>query len=169
MNRRNTLAAISASLLFLSLAGPARDAAAQSAKSLVGSWALVSTDNVDASGKKTPIFGPNPRASLIFTSNGRYSLYISRASLPKFAARNREKGTADENKAVVGGVISHIGRYTVDEKDKTFTFHVEASTYPNWDGTTQKRPFTVFGEELRYTNAAASGGGRADLVWKRIK
>jgi len=97
--------------------------------------------------------GPNPRASLIFTSNGRYSLYISRASLPKFAAGNREKGTADENKAVVGGVISHIGRYTVDEKDKTFTFHVESSTYPNWDGTAQKRPFTVSGDELKYTNA----------------
>ena len=169
MNRRNTLAAISASLLLLSLAMPAGDAAAQGAKSIVGSWALVSTDNVDASGKRTPIFGPNPRASLIFTSNGRYSLYISRASLPKFAAGNREKGTADENKAVVGGVISHIGRYTVDEKDKTFTFHVESSTYPNWDGTAQKRPFTVSGDELKYTNAAASGGGRADLVWKRIK
>src|SRR5438309_12116156 len=43
MNRRNTLAAISASLLLLSLAMPAGDAAAQGAKSLVGSWALVST------------------------------------------------------------------------------------------------------------------------------
>ncbi len=70
---------------------------------------------------------------------------------------------------VVGGVINHIGRYTVDEKDKSFTFHVEASTYPNWDGTAQKRPFTVSGDELKYTNAAASGGGRADLVWKRVK
>jgi hypothetical protein len=169
MNRRNTLAAVTASLLFAALALPSGDAAAQGAKSLVGTWALVSTDNVDASGKRTPIFGPNPRASLIFTSNGRYSLYISRASLPKFAAGNREKGTADENQAVVGGVISHIGRYTVDEKDKTFTFHVEASTYPNWDGTAQKRPFTVSGDALKYTNAAASGGGRADLVWKRIK
>ncbi len=169
MNRRNTLAAITASLLLLSLALPANDAAAQGAKSLVGTWTIVSTDNVDASGKTTPVFGPNPRGSLIFTSNGRYSLFIARTSLPKFAAGNREKGTEDENKAVVAGVVSHFGKYTVDEKDKTFTFHVETSTYPNWDGTTQKRPFTLSGDELKYTAAAASGGGRADLVWKRMK
>jgi len=29
--------------------------------------------------------------------------------------------------------------------------------------------FTVSGDALKYTNAAASGGGRADLVWTRIK
>ena len=169
MNRRNTLAAISASLLLLSLAVPAGDAAAQGAKSLVGSWTVVASDNVDASGKKTPIFGPDLRGSLIFTANGRYSLTLARTTLPKFALNNRLKGTAEENKAVVDGSLSHFGRYTVDDKDKTFTFHVETSTYPNWDGTTQKRAFTVSGDELRYTTPAASAGGRADLIWKRVK
>ena len=137
MNRRNTLSAIAASLVLLSLALPAGDAAAQGAKSLAGTWTLVSTDNVDASGKKTPTFGPNPRGSLIFTSNGRYSVNIARASLPKFASDNRAKGTAEENQAVVAGSIAHFGKYTVDEKDKAFTFHIETSTYPNWDGTAQ--------------------------------
>ena len=53
MNRRTTLAAISASLLLAGLAAPAGDAAAQGVKSLVGAWTMVSVDNVDASGKKT--------------------------------------------------------------------------------------------------------------------
>jgi hypothetical protein len=168
MNRRNTLAATAASLLLLSLVLPTDNAAAQDAKSLVGTWTIVSTDNVDASGNKTPIFGPNPRGSLTFTSNGRYSLTLARTTLPKVAANNRLKGTAEENKAIVDGSLSHFGRYTAD--DKTFTFHVETSTYPNWDGTTQPRAFTVSGDELRYSNPAASGGGgRADLVWKRTK
>jgi hypothetical protein len=169
MNCRNTLAAIAASLLLVSLALPAGDTAAQDTKSLVGTWTIISTDNVDASGKKTPIFGPNPRGSLIFTSNGRYGLTLARSSLPKIAANNREKATAEENKAVVAGSLSHFGRYTVEDKDKTFTFRVETSTYPNWDGTTQKRSFAVSGDELRYTTPVASAGGRADLVWKRIK
>jgi len=169
MNRRNTLAATAASLLLFSLALPAGDAAAQSAKSLAGTWALVSADNVDASGKRTPTFGPNPRGSLIFASSGRYSINIARASLPKFASDNRIKGTAEENQAVVTGSLAHFGKYTVEEKDKAFTFHIETSTYPNWDGTTQKRPFTVSGDELKYGVAAASGGGRVELVWKRIK
>src|SRR6266571_198948 len=118
MNRRNTLAAISASLLLLSLAVPAGDAAAQGAKSLVGTWTMVSNDTIDASGKKTPTFGPNARGSLIFASNGRYSVNIARAGLPKFASDNRAKGTAEENQAVIAGSIAHFGKYTVDEKDK---------------------------------------------------
>jgi hypothetical protein len=169
MSRRDTLAAIAASLLFLSLALPAGDAAAQGAKSLVGTWTVVSSDTIDASGKKTPTFGPNPRGSLIFTSNGRYSLTLARTTLPKFAANNRLKGTAEENRTIIDGSLSHFGKYTVDDKDKSFTFHVETSTYPNWDATTQKRAFTVAGDQLKYVTPAASGGGSAELVWKRTK
>ena len=170
MNRRTTLAAIPASLLVASLALSAGDVFAQSAKSLVGSWTIVSSDTTDAAGKKVALFGPNPRGSLIFTADGHYSLLIARATLPKFAANARDKGTADENKAVVTGSISHFGKYAVDEKGKTFTFNVDSSTYPNWDGTAQKRPFTVSGNELKYTNPVASGGGGSvDLVWKRSK
>lgn len=169
MNRRTTLTAISASLLLAGLAAPAGDAAAQGAKSLVGTWTIVSVDNVDASGKKTPFFGGNPRGSLIFTSNGRYSIWVGAASLPKFASNNRAKGTAEENQAVVAGNIAHFGKYSVDEKDKAFTFRIESSNYPNWDGTAQKRPFTVTGDELKYGVAAGSAGGRVELVWKRAK
>lgn len=169
MNRRTALTAISTSLLLAGLAAPAGDAAAQGAKKLIGTWAPVSVDTTDASGKKTPSFGPNPRGSLIFTSSGRYSIWVGAGSLPKFASNNRAKGSAEENQAVLAGSIAHFGRYTVDEKDKSFTFHVETSTFPNWDGTAQKRPFTVSGDELKYTNPAGSAGGRADLVWKRVK
>jgi Lipocalin-like domain len=102
-------------------------------------------------------------------ANGRYSLTLARATLPKFAAENRTKGTADENQAIAAGSLAHFGKYTVDDKDKAFTFHVDTSTYPNWDGTSLKRPFTVSGDELKYTTDGASGGGTAELVWRRVK
>ncbi len=167
MNRRNTLAAITASLPLLSLALPAGDAAAQGAKSLVGSWAPVSAVSTDASGKKIDTFGPNPRGMLVFTSDGRYTLTIMSASLPKFAANSRAKGSAEETQAVVAGSIAHFGKYKVE--DKAIVFNVESSTYANWDGAPQKRPFTVSGDQLKYTVPSSSVGGTADLVWKRIK
>ena len=46
---------------------------------------------------------------------------------------------------------------------------IETATFPNWDGTEQKRAFTVTGDELTYTIPAASGGGTATTVWKRAK
>ena len=167
MNRPSTLAAVSASFLFLALPVCSGDASAQDKNALVGAWAVVSATTIDASGKRSPTFGPNPRGQLIFTPNGRYSLTLMSAKLPKFASGSRTKGTAEENNAVVTGSISHFGKYTVD--DKSFTFNVEAASYPNWDGIPQKRPMQISGNQLTYQVAAASAGGTAEVIWKRIK
>ena len=66
------------------------------------------------------------------------------------------------------GAIAHFGSYVVDET--TLTFHIATSTYPNWDGTEQKRAFKLAGDTLSYTVGDASvGGGAATLVWRRTK
>jgi hypothetical protein len=161
-------------LLALAIAAPfmasAPDALAQSAKSLAGTYSGVSFSVTDGAGKTTQIFGENPRAMLVLTPDGRYSAIVMRASLPKFAANSRVKGTPEENKAVVEGSIAHFGRYTIDEKDKSITFHVESSTFANWDGAPQKRPLTVKGDQLSYkVPTASTGTGSAEVIWKRIK
>ncbi|AJG20326.1 hypothetical protein RR42_m2954 [Cupriavidus basilensis] len=82
----------------------------------------------------------------------------------------RGKGTAEENQAIVGGSVFHYGKYVVDVKEKTITFNVEASTFPNWDGATFKRAFKVSGDQLTYTdNAPSDGSGAHDVIWKRVK
>ncbi len=160
MNNSTTLSAYSTLLLFAALALPAGNAAAEGAKSVAGTYTPVSN---------AP-FGDNPRGQLILGRDGHYSIILARATLAKVAADARDKGTAEENKAIVGGSIAHFGKYTVDAKVKTITFNVEASTFPNWDGTTFKRAFKVSGDQLTYTNNAPSGGGSAiDVVWKRVK
>ena len=83
--------------------------------------------------------------------------------------RHRMQGSPEEYKAVVQGTIAHFGRYTVNEVDKTITFHIETSTFPNWNGLEQKRPFSLVSDELRWTTPAASGGGSGEIVLKRAK
>jgi len=162
-----TIVCAAAAVLLLSASNPA---AAQSAKSLVGSWAPVSSTSTDAAGKKTDTFGASPRGMLVFTADGRYSLIITSASLPKFASNARTKGTAAENQSIVAGSIAHFGKYTVDEKEKTLTYHVQSATFANWNGQAQKRPFTMKGDQLVYKVAAPSTGvGTSELVWKRLK
>jgi hypothetical protein len=46
------------------------------------------------------------------------------------AANNRTAGTADENKAVVGGSIALFGTHAVDDDKKLVIFTVKASTFP---------------------------------------
>lgn len=160
---------IGATAAILGFALSSHVANAQDGKKLVGTWALVSNVATDASGKKEEVYGAKPMGQAIFTSNGRYAITITKPDLPKFASNNRLKGTADENKAIVGGVIAHFGSYTVDEKGKSFTLNVVSSSFPNWNGTAQKRPFSVSGDELKWNTPVASGGGSNDLTWKRVK
>jgi len=156
-------------LALLLILGVALPAAAQSLKSMAGTWTIASAQTT-RDGKTTDTFGPRPQGSMIIDANGRYSLMIISSGISKFASNSREKGTPDENKAVVAGSIAHFGRISVDEPDKSFTFHIEGGTYPNWNGTTQKRPFiTLSKDELSYGVAAASAGGSAKVVWKRAK
>jgi hypothetical protein len=144
-------------------------ALAQTAKDVVGTWDYVSAETVAPDGKRSPTFGPNPKGIVIFQADGHYALIVTRSDAPKFASNNRMQGTPEENKAIVQGSISHFGKYTVNEADKTITFQVKTSTFPNWDGIDQKRPFTLSGDELKYIVPAASGGGTAEIVLKRIK
>jgi len=170
MNYQKSFIASSAALAFAALAIPSGDTAAQGMKQVAGTYSAVSLNTTDAAGKKVEIFGPNPRGLLVLTADGHYSIVVMRATLPKFASNSRIKGSAEENQAVVAGSLGHFGKYTVDEKAKTITFHVDSATYPNWDKVPQTRPFTLKGGVLNYTVATVSGGtGTGSVTWKRVK
>jgi lipocalin-like protein len=165
MNRRLMLRFAVLGLGLPLFGGPAM---AQTAKDLVGAWTAVS-NTAEQGGRKSEPYGVSPQGMLIFEANGRYGLILSKRDVPKITSNSRTNGTAEENKAVVQGTISHFGTYSVNEADKSITFRIETSTYPNFNGTEQKRGFTLVGDELTYTVPAFSGGGTAIAKWKRAK
>jgi hypothetical protein len=155
MNRRYALGVIAAAVTAL-----AGNVAAQTTKSVAGAYSPVTVE----------AYGEKPRGQMILTPDGRYSIVLSRAEMPKIASGSRTKATAEENKAVVDGSIAHSGRYTIDDGGRSITFHIETSTFPNWNGTTQKRPLSVKGDLLIYTVAMPSAGGApSDVTWRRMK
>ncbi len=140
------------------------------AKEIQGCWSLVSIVN-EQDGKQIEVFGPNPRGSLIMTPDGRFSMILMNATLPKFASNSRTKSTAEENRAVVHGSIAFFGTYKVaGEKKHIVNLRIEGSTFPNWDGQEQQRTITVTGDEMKYVNPTpAIGDGINYVVWKRTK
>ena len=146
----------------------AQQKAANKAEQLMGHWTLVSVKN-EQDGKITDSFGPNPKGLFIFDRSGRYVVLQFRADLPKFALNSRDKGTPEENKAVVLGSLAHFGTYTVNEKEGSYTVRPEAATFPNWVGVEQKRFFSISGDELKIVNPAGSRGGTTTLILKRAK
>jgi len=135
---------------------------------LVGSWTFISSTTKLPDG--SPVWGSNPKGLTIFTQDGRYSSHIVRSDRPKFASNSRAKGTPEENKAAVLGSIASFGSYTVDEAKKTFTIRYDGSSYPNLEGTTQTRPVTIVGDELKVTNPSPSiGGAASEITYRRAK
>jgi hypothetical protein len=157
MNKRFILSLTATTALGLALYSSS--AVAQSVKDIVGTWTIASAE----------AFGPTPKGLLVFDANDRYSLMLMRPDLPKYASNNRTQGASEEYKAIGSGSISYYGTYSVSGSD--LILRVEYSSFPNWNGTEQKRTnFTLAGDELRYTNTAPSvGGSAAVLVWRRAK
>jgi hypothetical protein len=142
---------------------------------IVGSWTLLIIDGIQADGTKMPLYGPNPKGLIMFSADGHYSQQIMRDIRPKYAANDRLKGTPDEMKAAITGMNTQFGTYVIDEPNKTITFRIEGSSYPNWDGTTQKRTITALvGDEFTYTAMPGTivpslGLVRTEIAWHRLK
>lgn len=147
---------------------PLSNALAQTATSLAGSWSLVSL-TVAKSGSDVELLGPHPQGQLIFGSDGHYVLIVLNANLPKFASGDRQLGTAEENEKIARGNVAHFGTYSVDPADQVIVFHIQKSTFPNWDADVQRRPFTLVGDRLTYITPGSFGYGSSKVVWQRMK
>ena len=142
---------------------------AQTPDALRGTWTLVSSIT-DKDGVKTEQFGSGANGMMSLDADGRFMMTIIGPDLAKFASNNRSTGTSEENKTVVSKSIAMIGTYSLNPTDKTLTFRVDSATFPNWNGTEQKRSIvTASNDELKYMTATASSGGVGTVTWKRAK
>ena len=169
--RRLATAIFVAGLMFVGLSeGRAQAKTEASAKQFAGTWILVSLDDERPDGTKIPLYGPNPDGMLMFDTKGRYSIQVCAASRPKFSANDRRKGTPEEYQAAVVGCNPHWGTYSINQVDKTIVLKIEHALYTNWEGTEQKRSFTLTGDELKY-NVPNPPTAAANIVavWKRAQ
>jgi Lipocalin-like domain len=171
MDRRSILSLSAAAVFGLILTTDCVIAQTRTLKEqLVGAWTLVSFDSFDANGTKVPnMEGRDVKGLVIFTDNGRMSVqYIS--DYPKIASKDRLKTTPEEEKAVAHGVLSYFGTYTVNEADKTISYRIERSSFPNQvTGMDAKRVATLSGDELKLDNPGRTAGGRTVTVLRRAK
>lgn len=138
---------------------------------IVGAWSLVSVVSETDDGKKGEPFGPTPKGVMIFSNDGHFSLFQSRAEIPKIAANDRAKATPEEAQGIVASAIAYYGTYSIDETGKTMTVNLEASTFANVAAIpNQKRIITALtGEELKFSNPRTPSGITLHTVWKRAR
>ena len=158
-------AALGISLFVGSAAGQQRSLKEQ----LLGTWALVSHVSTRADGSKFSMYGANPKGIAFFDAGRQFIITVMRSDRVNYVIDLPTQGTAEENKATAQGTITYFGTYSVSEADRSIAIHIEASSFPNWNGADQKRIFSLTGDQLTLTARALQTGGSADVVWKRVK
>ena len=64
--------------------------------------------------------------------------------------------------------MTYFGTYLWSEAESSIAIQVEGSSFPNWNGTDQKRLVAITGDLLTLTVRPPSGEV-VDVVWKRAK
>jgi len=167
MNRRATLAMTTTALVCLAVGLSASDALAQQKslkEQIVGTWTLVSSDQVRPDGTKLRQFGSDPKGINVFDANGRFFVMIASADNLQIASIGRSKTNSEEDGLIVES-IAYYGTYTVNEDVTVISLHLDASTFPNQVGTDQKRTITsLTAGELKYSSPAAISGVQVLIV-----
>jgi hypothetical protein len=155
--------------LGLTLSGAAFGQQKSAREAIVGAWSLVSVTSEMDDGKKGEPFGPSPKGLVIFSSDGHFSLFQSRAEIPKIAANDRTKATPEEAQSIVASSIAYYGTYSIDEKTRVMVVNLGASTYANVAAVPdQKRTITLLTpDELEFDNPRTPNGMTLRTTWKR--
>jgi hypothetical protein len=123
---------------------------------LVGTWSLVSVDNVKPDGSRTPRHGSHPAGLLIFDDHGRYSLIVL------------TEGTPDEYKSALEGNNADYGRYTVNEAEHTVTFYMDHASHPELEGSSHTRFYRLDGDRLIYTTVRLPAGAKSAATYGEV-
>ena len=134
---------------------------------LAGAWMVVSVVQTNADGSKLDVFGKTPLGGFLVTPDGHCSIIFMRDDLPKFKSGARATGTPEEFTAVGKGSLAYSGDCSADEQD--LTMKVNASTFPAWIGQTQKRKYTLEGEQLKWVGITGVQGASVAVTLKRAK
>ena len=153
-------------LLALALIGTL--AASAQTTNIVGTWVLTKAERLLPDGTCVSDYGDNPHGLVVFTADGYYSVQIYRAERLKFSSGDKRKGTADEYKEASLSTSVHFGRYTLDSAKHTITFHIDRSSFPNQDDTTQIRPYEMNGDELSWKVAPRPDGSIPITALRRV-
>jgi hypothetical protein len=147
---------------------PSLYAQVSSTNPFVGNWKLIAADKLLPDGTRVSDYGAEPHGMAVFTTDGHFMIDVFRDVRTKFASKDRAKGSFDEYKEAQLSSSCSFGTYTVDAAASKITLHIDRSTYPNSDDTTQTRDYEVKGDTVSWKVAARPDGSIPITVVRRI-
>ena len=91
------------------------------------------------------------------------------AGRPKFVSGDQFRGTTAEKVSANDTYMAYCGRYEI--QGSKVIHHLEASFFPNWNGTAQERLYQFDGDSLTLITPPIFMSGTmitSRLVWNRV-
>lgn len=152
----------------VALAISSADAQTPAQNPYVGTWKLIAADKILPDGKRVADYGAVPHGLVIFTADGHFMIDVFRDVRTKFAGKDREKGTFEEYKDAQLTSSCSFGTYSFDHATGKVTLHIDRSTFPNNDDTTQIRDYELKGDTLSWRVTPRPDGSIPITVVRRI-
>ena len=132
---------------------------------LVGSWEMVSFDNIAADGTRRP--GAYDRGQIFYDASGRMSAQLMHSS----NKADQSPPTDDARATAYRRYLGYYGPFVVDESKGTVTHIVEGSSNPSWVGSRQVRYYELSADNQQLTLTVRNADGRVtgSLIWKRSR
>jgi hypothetical protein len=136
-------------------------------ESFLGSWGLVSFEQLLPSGDVLKPFGDSPSGVLLYQSDGHMSAHVSIGSPAKLASDNPDRASAAEAAEAWRRYFGYWGSFKVYAEKGIVVHRVEGCSFPNWIGTEQVRHFRFDGAD-RLILETPSPSGDTTVVWRRL-
>ncbi|MEP6643693.1 MAG: lipocalin-like domain-containing protein [Acidobacteriaceae bacterium] len=137
---------------------------------IIGAWELVSTEERMVDGSKRPYqdVGPNGKGYLMYTADGHMCAALMNPDRPAWGDIN--KPTDQEKLRAMEGFSGYCGRYKIDTANHVIYHYPEVASDPNFVGTEQKRPYSIDGDLLTFSDKDTAPGVKSySIGWKKTK
>lgn len=135
--------------------GPPANEGGGARERLVGAWRLASLEEPSADGT---VHKADASGLLVFTGDGHMSVQIMYRHV-------QAEATEGSSTYAQGGYEASFGTYDIDERARTFTFHVEGALVRTLAGKDLPRIFELAGKQLIVTSSNPKEHWR--VVWER--
>jgi hypothetical protein len=138
---------------------------------LIGTWRLVSAENVrpDGSTQPFPEYGPHPTGYLMYDSTSHMCVTLANPNPPHWT--DPAKPTDAERALTHKGMGAYCGTYEVREKEGQVIHRPELAEWPHYIGSEQVRDFRLEGNRLILSAEEKRPGGERSqykITWERV-
>lgn len=136
----------------------------------IGTWRLVSNENISAKGEVTiaTLTGPHGVGYLIYDPSGHMCVGLMNPDRPKWT--EPRDPTEKEKILLFDAFYAYCGKYEIKEAEHLMIHLPELASTPDYVNSVQPRPYTFDGDRMTFSGPETRPqGGAWKIVWEKVK